>query len=423
MAMATPYTQVLSFPPYKSLPSFFIPIILTLILVVRNKQAFKFTKSILYFGSAIIIWIFFQYIKYAEFYPMTLFLIYNVIMAYVFVSIYGYRIFILYEQYITFFAVISLFFWVIYGIAPSLMDNIFSYMNLIDFVGTSKSNILIYGVATSSDILGIRNLGFTQEPGFFSVFLIIAIYFNVIINRFVLIGNNNLYILVLALLTTQSTTGYISLFSIVLLYFLQKSIAAKSLIIIIMICLVPIIISLPFIGEKLNTYMYSESSIETAATNSEYQANLNSVYVPQRIDGVVFEFLNFLDDPLLGYGMDFKTNSYVGSNIGDSISISNGNIRVFSKFGIFIGILYFMGVYNTGRLLVPYNPRVGGYSFLLMFIILSFSYDLIHVPLLLSIWLFAFFKTNNVPVRSIYIKYVSQNQLLKFNYVGNGKKG
>ncbi len=413
MAMATPYTQALSFPPYKSILSFFIPIILTIFLVYRNIKAFKLNRSILNFTIVFLLWFFFQYLKFGEIYPMSIFLIYNVLMAYIFVSVYGYRIFILYEQSITILALISLIFWGIYNLNPILVETFLIPFNLIEGSDTAKANILIYGVATTSDILGVRNLGFAQEPGFYSSFLIVAIYFNLILNKFVILGNNNFFILFLALITTQSTTGYLSLLPVILLYFFQKSTLSKSFIFIAVGILIPIIFSLPFIGKKLNTYMYSESSIETAANSSEFQSDINSVYVPQRIDGAVFEWLNLLYDPILGYGVESRKNSFVATHIGDAIYIANGNIKIFSKFGFLIGIFYLIGVYKSGRLLLPFSPNVGGICFLLMFLVLGFSYDMIHIPLLLSIWLFSYLKTDYVPVREKYIRYVSRKSIVK----------
>ncbi|WP_286778605.1 MULTISPECIES: hypothetical protein [Sphingobacterium] len=334
-------------------------------------------------------------------------------MAYIFVSVYGYRIFILYEQSITILALISLIFWGIYNLNPILVETFLIPFNLIEGSDTAKANILIYGVATTSDILGVRNLGFAQEPGFYSSFLIVAIYFNLILNKFVILGNNNFFILFLALITTQSTTGYLSLLPVILLYFFQKSTLSKSFIFIAVGILIPIIFSLPFIGKKLNTYMYSESSIETAANSSEFQSDINSVYVPQRIDGAVFEWLNLLYDPILGYGVESRKNSFVATHIGDAIYIANGNIKIFSKFGFLIGIFYLIGVYKSGRLLLPFSPNVGGICFLLMFLVLGFSYDMIHIPLLLSIWLFSYLKTDYVPVREKYIRYVSRKSIVK----------
>ncbi len=407
MAMATPYTQVLNFPPYKAVWSFFIPVILTVILIARKYYLFRITRTNVFCFLIIFVWIIFHYFKYGQVYPMTLFLIYNVIMAYIFVTVFGYKIFVLYEQYVSLLALISIVLWSLYQVTPIIWDNIYSIFSVIDGSDTSRSNILIFGVANSSDILGTRNLGFAQEPGFFSVFLIIAIYFNLVLNRFSLSGNNNFYVLVLALVTTQSTTGYLSLLPIIFLYFFQKSVFTKTFIIFLMICAVPLIASLPFIGEKISTYMYSEDSIETATMSSDYQSTINSVYVPQRIDGLVFEWFNFMNDPVLGYGTEFNRNSFVGNFIGDAIVVSNGNVKIFSKFGFIIGILFLLGVYKTGKLLHPFYPVLGGICFLFTFLVIGFSYDIIHIPLLLSIWIFSFLKPERVVSKRNYIKCVA----------------
>jgi len=64
-------------------------------------------------------------------------------------------------------------------------------------------------------------------------------------------------------------------------------------------------------------------------------------------------------------------------------------------------------VYKTGKLLHPFYPVLGGICFLFTFLVIGFSYDIIHIPLLLSIWIFSFLKPQKVVSKRNYIKCVT----------------
>ena len=63
-----------------------------------------------------------------------------------------------------------------------------------------------------------RNCGFTWEPGGFACFLILAIIINLASNKFK-IRNKSLMILILSLITTFSTTGYMA-FAFIMIWYL-----------------------------------------------------------------------------------------------------------------------------------------------------------------------------------------------------------
>jgi hypothetical protein len=69
------------------------------------------------------------------------------------------------------------------------------------------------------------------------------------------------------------------------------------------------IYNLPFVGEKINTLADIEDQRAKSLNDMEIRQDDGS-YVPQRFDGLAFEFLNILDAPILGYGLS-ADNSYV----------------------------------------------------------------------------------------------------------------
>ncbi len=395
MGMANGYTQVLSYPPSKGLWTFFVPVILTITLVVRNVKKFRSNKRLYLVLCIVCIWVVFQGIKYMHLFAMNLFLLYNIVMAYIFVKVYGYGIIVLYERYVTKLSLIGLFVWIIYNLAPELLINFTNYFS-VKCSGTLISNFFIAGLASSSDFIGFRNAGFAQEPGMYASFVIIAMFFNLILNGFNY-KNRSFIILFLSLITTQSTTGYLAFFLIVFFYTLNVK-TSRLYVILFLLLTLPSIIALPFVGDKIKHYMPQKDSIENIVWNGEYIENNidGAVFVPQRLDGFILECMNFLFDPWLGYGVKKEYTSYVSTHLSRYISCSNGNISIFSRFGLFMGIFFYLILYRTGKLLDSVGNVKASLSFILMFLVLTISYQLDSIPMLLSLWLLSvFFDTNN----------------------------
>lgn len=390
MGMANGYTQVLCFPPSKGIWTSFIPIILTGILIKRNSKYFGNNTKFINYISLIIIWIILQTIKYSHFYAMNFLLLYNVIMAYIIVCIYKTKIIVLYEKYVTSLSILSLIVWLFYNVMPDVLTSIFSTL-FIKSSGTLVANAFFVGLANSTDILGFRNVGFAQEPGYFASYIIIAMFFNLLINNYKYI-NRNFIILLITLITTQSTTGYVAFGVIIILIILQSK-RGKIFMITLMILLLPTIIALPFMREKIVNYSSDKESIENVVWNADYiEGNGgNGVFVPQRFDGFVLEAMNFIHDPILGYGVKDNNTSYVSKNLSPYISCSNGNIKVFSRFGLVLGCFFFVLLYKTGRILDIKNRTRISLFFLLIYMVISMSYEIATIPLLLSIWNLGFF--------------------------------
>lgn len=390
MGMANGYTQVLCFPPSKGIWTSFIPIILTGILIKRNSKYFGSNTKFINYISFIILWIILQTIKYTHFYAMNFFLLYNAVMAYVIVRVYRMKIIVLYEKYVTSLSILSLVVWLFYNVMPNVVSSLFSAL-FIKSSGTLVANAFLVGLANSTDVMGFRNVGFAQEPGYFASYIIIAMFFNLLINNYKY-SNRNFIILLVTLITTQSTTGYISFFAIIILIILQSK-RGKIFMITLMILLLPTIIALPFMREKIVNYSSDKESIENVVWNANYieRKGGDGVFVPQRLDGLVLETMNFIHDPILGYGVKDNNTSYVSRNLSQYISCSNGNIKVFSRFGIILGFFFFVYLYKTGCIFDIKNKTRISLIFLLIYIVISMSYEIATIPLLLSIWNLGFF--------------------------------
>lgn len=392
LGMANGYTQVLCYPPSMGLWTFFIPIILTAKLVSRNIRCFSNIQAFMKVILILSLWILLHFIKYQNVEPMCFFLLYNVGMAFVICRVYGMRAFVMYEKCLVRLAIISLFVWALYTIMPFGVDFIFSLFGIKSH-GTLLWSGFFCNIASSSDFLGVRNVGFAQEPGHWASFLILGIFINLLIHDFNY-RNKSFIILLLALITSQSTTGYSAFFFIVVTIILMSA-RHRLFLVIVSALIIPSIIALPFMREKMEKYAYSEDSIDMIQYNGDYieKEGGEAVFVPQRFDGFVLEALNFINDPIIGYGVK-ETNSYVAKTISPYVSCSNGNVKVFSRYGVILGFLFFIMLYRSGKeLTVKHSKRIS-LSWIGIYVLLGMSYEFTTIPLLLSFWGMSYFKKN-----------------------------
>jgi len=120
----------------------------------------------------------------------------------------------------------------------------------------------------------IRNSGFMFEPGAFAMIIIIAIISNWVTSG--VIFNKKIYLYVLALITTLSTMGYISLFILIISFFIYKK---KTYILLVFIAFIMFfnfsINSIDFLGSKLNSYLeeYDSNTIYEQGYSDRLEAN------------------------------------------------------------------------------------------------------------------------------------------------------
>ena len=341
-------------------------------------------------------------IKYGEFRP-TIFLTYFFIFFIVYAAVKAlkFNLFAVYEQIIYFLAIISLFMWTMQTILGG--DTLYSYVRLIPSIETFSNvstralNIIVYSVQPTSISLlyGIpipRNCGYTWEPGAFAVYLCLAIFINLFFTKAERNNKIHFWILVLALLSTQSTTGYIIFLVIIFYYFLNKS---KSLLILAMPLVIIILISLfslPFMSNKIIEVFKQVQEEDILISRSVMEA---ASYAPGRFLSFTIAFKDFLDNPILGLGtVSEESWTY---RIGASISTISGIGNLLAQFGI-VGFLFF--IILTVRSSIFFAERFKYKGKLLLFILIisiSVSYSIIILPMVMSFWMYSLFETKASP--------------------------
>jgi hypothetical protein len=380
---------------------FLIPILMSFILLVRNKISFN-NKSFLAIIGLYTLWVLLHLFIFSHFnLTYTIFIYYNIVIAFILISVYNTTIFLLYEKIITQLSIVAIIGWVFMITIPNILGKVIDIIRMpgiFDSNDILRGNIIIFSMTNSEtyksvEVLGLtRNSGFSWEPGRYATMVVVAIYLNLARTQFQIKGNNGFWILLIALLTTQSTTGFMA-FSIIIFGFLinQKS-TSKILYLFLIIPMFITAFNLPFLGEKITALMDFESTKIIVEDNIKYFEKIGETYVPQRFDGLQLELQNIINQPLLGYGNDVK-DSYVNNNISDELSLSNGIFKVIARFGLILGLLFYFALFKSSIWISDYYRIKGGAIYFLVFLAISISYDFTTIPVFLSITLFPFFSS------------------------------
>lgn len=359
-----------------------------------HKHRYRFQTSIPWNIVLILFaWAILQVIKYhtvSAYFPIRLM---NILFAVVIIKVYGTKSIYLFEYVVSKLSVISLFGWGLVLVLPDLMLEL-SKLSPIESYGLVKNgSFFIFGISDSYEIVR-RNLGFAWEPGRFGSILSIGLFFNLIVYDFKLKKNRHFWYIVLAILSSQSTTAYIGLIFVLSFYVYNKKrkFLYKTLPIFIIgfLCL----IQLDFMGEKIQSSWLTEEHAIEWNRQLNYYITQDNVVAPQRFDGLFYEFLNILHDPLIGNASD--ETSYLTSLFGIKFSLSNGCLRIFANMGIVMGILYYILLYKSSVHFSKIYQFKGKLAWFFLFILINISYSWIFEPVFLAIiLLFLYHKPEN----------------------------
>lgn len=312
----------------------------------------------------------------------------------------GLTIFEKYEKIVTFFAGLSLILYFLVMLFPPLAS-FFKSISVAES-GLMESNILVYGVAPITPSVDIlmprRNMGFAWEPGRYSVIIVIALFINMMRTNMKFKGNRNFWILLATLVTTQSTTGYACMI-IPLLAFVYTT-KYKGVVIPISIALAVVVSGLSFMGDKITSLWNWQDNIDSNYSYYiGYLADNDRTYVPQRFEGIYYDWLNFKNDILFGYGQLWK-NSYVNTTLfpGASIYCSDGIVQIFSACGIIIGSAFYYSLFRSSCLMSEVFSLKGKLFFMFLFLLVNCSYNFWPVTIFftfISFWYYENCKYSN----------------------------
>lgn len=385
------------------------PLFLIIYAIKMKIKLAKMQAFIIVIGF-IFIWNILLVLKFGS-YPILLGRIYDVLYAFILIRTLSLDVFFYYtEKIVTLLTKIGLFLWLPIIIYPDIR---YFYEN-VSFEphtpGTCQGTFGFFAFAAfgqEHEGIIIRNLGFCREPGVYSSILVFTLFIHLIRNKFVLF-QKNFWPLVIGLISSQSTTGYMAFLVCIVAYLINSKNNYSSIYkyIIITLSILTFIYS-PFMLNKLISVSDHDNFLNEE--RASYYAGDDSFYVPQRIEGLFWETMNIVNSPLLGYG-DNSENSYVRSVLfpGVNISLSNGLLQIFAMMGIPLGLLfYFITIKSTSQIMKYYNAR-GIYMFFITLCAINVSYNFFMEPFFITISMYSIFSLENsktINVRTWLSKY------------------
>ncbi len=332
--------------------------------------------------------------------------IYDVLFAFIIIRTLGIKKFFFYiETSVVKLTRISLFLWIIIVILPSIRDLLSLYSLPIYSVNTCGGTWGFWGFASKlreGEGVIIRNMGFAWEPGRFSSILVITFLIHLFRNRFMLF-KKNFWVLLLGILSTQSTTGYLT-FGVCLYGLFMNNNGKrykKALSYGILGGFIGLFLLAPFMLDKIKYVFSEESFIQQGAAN--WFIEQGKVYVPQRWEGLYLEFMNIQDSPWIGYGDD-KSYSYVRNVLFPKLDIrlSNGLLQIIAMMGIPLGLLLYFCLYKSSIYISNLYNVKGRLLIFIAVCTINISYNFFLEPIFMAITLYCLFipKSDRIYIQS-----------------------
>jgi hypothetical protein len=370
-----------------------LPIVLSIILAFRWKVVFdaKFYIVMFCFSFYFIA----ISIKDGEMHPTFLltyffkfFTVYTVIKALKF------NLFGIYERVTYYLAITGLILWGMQVVLGG--DTLFDIFNRIpglrdfSYVTGKGVSVIVYSVQpTSYSILDYkipRNCGFAQEPGSFSVYLCMAIFVNLFITSSGKDSKKLFWVLVIALISTMSTTGYVIFMVITVYFILSKNLNKVLLLLPIAIGALIYASTLPFMSNKIVELINETNELDLLIVNT---IGREETATPQRFTSFMITYRDFKDNPVLGLGPD-NEKSWI-NKVGARISPISGIGNLLAQFGL-VGFLFFIiSTLSSSIFISKYFEYNGKLLLFIIIILISISYSVIILPLLMSFWMFQIF--------------------------------
>lgn len=309
----------------------------------------------------------------------------KIMIAYWLIKHYKFYIFKKFEDVIYGLTVISLVFYTIQVLSPSLVYNLFSSINLSGdlFPNIPYSSIGVY-TFHQKDLFELfpRNAGFSWEPGPFSSYIGLALFINVARHGVNFKDRKRLLIFSIAIITTQSTTGLLILMAILFWYawahYDNKIIRFFSIPFTLSIGLY-LFFNVPWLQEKM--LIDSQQNLEEILHHAEITGES---YAPGRSVGLLLRWEDFKNYPIAGFGGNVKLQ-YGYIDEGNVVAAINGLGNILGRYGAIGSILFLILLIKTGKLISSRFKYIGYLIFPILILILGFSFGIVETPILITL--------------------------------------
>lgn len=300
--------------------------------------------------------------------------------------------FVAYETVLYYLCIAGLICWLVELVAPTTMREIATFLEFSHTYldgGNVERNMLIYtigGREQSEFSIVLRNPGFAWEPGAFSCFVCFAIWCNAIRTNLRLKNNKSLWVFLLALLSSQSSTGIV-VFILFIVGWLIVNQKYRYVSIIIPVSI--LLIMQPFVYDKiLQEYMgLTYFDLDNLATDRSVTLG--------RMASMQLAYEEFLRHPILGLG-GWTDGTFLKQNGYENISIISGVGILISKYGVIITALVAIHLYHSSSVIKKQFNSNNSYLLIIIMIGTLISYDIWEQPIFQAFWMYGIYNKSRI---------------------------
>lgn len=314
---------------------------------------------------------------------------------------YGARVIDYYSRIVALLAAVSIPFWVVANFIG--VDTLASFAPFQQSQGEGSSFIVYttlenLGVSDRAQALygGItRNSGFAWEPGRFASMIVLAQVCYIIREGKINWKSREWIVLLIALLTSQSTTGYASFLLCLALYYLGSrkiSSTYRILGIIGFLVIVPYILSLPFMQDKIIDS--ADTSNWYTEINADWIQKTDRIVTVDRTEGLYLDYLNLTYKPIMGTGLAMR-ETYLYKFISQNLTTSNGLLGPLSKLGLLLGVPFFILFFIGARKMSKCYSNSNTAMLFIVMIVFQYSYNFMFEIVIIAIAMYALVKEEN----------------------------
>ena len=359
-------------------------IVLTLIFIWKNRV--RFSSNFMWTITLFTVFAILTFVQNGRISPLWLGIWWmNFVVAYALCYRFEDKIFTVFETIIYHLCIISLVLWGLYLVNPNVVQS------LVETLQFSKSysediqsqNMIVYTLMDNdrqlNDFVEVsRNAGFMWEPGAFASVICFAIWCNVIRTNFALFGNRHLIIMLLALMSTSSTTGYMIFIVFTVLYFICNR-KYKHLLYIVPI--IAILFQLPFVKDKIVDEYIGVGDVNLAMYDELENSSLG------RIISFQLDWDEFLRHPFLGLG-GYSEGTWLHQQGYDNLATISGVGKLLSRYGAIMAFIFIILLVKSAKAVNRLYQTSSGWLLIAVMIGAMVSYDLWIQPAIMIFWLF-----------------------------------
>lgn len=264
------------------------------------------------------------------------------------------------------------------GVIITSIGKIFSFILPAYSRNTEYVNFLVFSFQPRHSI---RNSGFSWEPGAYGCFLVLALLYNLFLSRFNFTRESK--ILIIATITTLSTTANLALLMVILLKYLQNGGKFNAKNVVITVILAIVFFNIPFLGEKIyNSFFIDSDAVDNIDNVTDYYYNLNTTIPLGRFASVSFIVQQFGLKLFWGISNDYS-RLYISMY---NVNLSCGIIDFIAKFGLIGYVAMSRAYWNFCKLGLVDKKIISLAICFMIFFILGFGETILNLPFFLSVF-------------------------------------